>query len=107
MILKKLFITLRTKGVLILYKSLYYYILRKIYLKLNKNFIYKNIYNFKMKLYVEQVYQNFNIIWSKRIRSQIHAWKILKRGMNVLDIGSNIGYYLLIERKIIGDNGKL
>jgi len=32
---------------------------------------------------------------------------LLKDRMNVLDIGSNIGYYLLIEKKIIGPKGKI
>ncbi len=31
----------------------------------------------------------------------------LKKGMVCLDVGSNIGYYVLLERKIIGDEGKI
>lgn len=31
----------------------------------------------------------------------------LKRGMTCLDIGSNIGYYVLLERKIVGKKGKI
>jgi FkbM family methyltransferase len=31
----------------------------------------------------------------------------LKPGMTCLDIGSNIGYYVLLENKIIGDTGKV
>lgn len=33
--------------------------------------------------------------------------KLLKTGMTCLDIGANIGYYVLLESKIIGDNGKV
>ena len=33
--------------------------------------------------------------------------KELKPGMTCLDIGSNIGYYVLLENKIIGKNGKV
>ena len=33
--------------------------------------------------------------------------KVLKKKMKILDIGSNIGYYLLIERNLIGRNSKI
>lgn len=33
--------------------------------------------------------------------------KLLKKGMTCLDIGANIGYYVLLESKIVGDNGKI
>ena len=32
---------------------------------------------------------------------------ILKQGMTCLDIGSNIGYYVCLENKIVGQNGKI
>ncbi len=31
----------------------------------------------------------------------------LKKGMNCLDVGSNIGYYVLLEAKIVGKNGRV
>jgi len=33
--------------------------------------------------------------------------KILKKDMTCLDIGSNIGYYVMLEKKILGDTGKI
>jgi FkbM family methyltransferase len=33
--------------------------------------------------------------------------KVLKPGMNVVDIGSNIGYYALLEARLVGDTGKV
>lgn len=33
--------------------------------------------------------------------------KLLKKGMTCLDIGGNIGYYVLLERKLVGDEGKI
>jgi FkbM family methyltransferase len=33
--------------------------------------------------------------------------KLLKSGMTCIDIGSNIGYYALLERKIVGEKGKV
>jgi FkbM family methyltransferase len=33
--------------------------------------------------------------------------RILKKGDTVLDIGANIGYYVLIESQLVGENGKV
>jgi len=33
--------------------------------------------------------------------------KILKKGMTCIDIGGNIGYYVLLERELIGNKGKI
>ncbi|MFW9929363.1 MAG: FkbM family methyltransferase [Candidatus Thorarchaeota archaeon] len=33
--------------------------------------------------------------------------KILKKGMTCIDIGGNIGYYVLLERQLVGDKGKI
>jgi len=33
--------------------------------------------------------------------------KMLKKGMTCLDIGGNIGYYVLLERQLIGSEGKI
>ncbi|QLH04009.1 hypothetical protein C5F49_00730 [Nitrosopumilus oxyclinae] len=40
------------------------------------------------------------------INTQIIS-RILKKGMTCLDIGGNIGYYVLLERKLVGDEGKI
>jgi FkbM family methyltransferase len=33
--------------------------------------------------------------------------KLLKKGMTCLDIGANIGYYVLLENKLVGEEGKI
>jgi len=33
--------------------------------------------------------------------------KLLKKGMTCIDIGGNIGYYVLLERKLVGKEGKI
>lgn len=40
------------------------------------------------------------------INTQIIS-QILKKGMTCLDIGGNIGYYVLLERQLVGDEGKI
>jgi len=33
--------------------------------------------------------------------------KVLREGMNILDIGANIGYYVLMERQLVGASGQV
>ena len=40
------------------------------------------------------------------INTQIIS-RILKKGMTCLDIGGNIGYYVLLERQLVGDKGRI
>ncbi len=40
------------------------------------------------------------------INTQIIS-QILKKGMTCLDIGGNIGYYVLLERQLVGDEGRI
>ncbi len=40
------------------------------------------------------------------INTQIIS-RILKKGMTCLDIGGNIGYYVLLERQLVGDEGRI
>lgn len=40
------------------------------------------------------------------INTQIIS-QLLKKGMTCLDIGGNIGYYVLLERKLVGDEGRI
>ena len=48
------------------------------------------------------------ILFGKReLDHKIILEKVLKKNMKILDIGSNIGYYLLIERNLVGRNSKI
>jgi len=40
------------------------------------------------------------------INTQIIS-RLLKKGMTCLDIGGNIGYYVLLERQLVGDEGRI
>ena len=65
----------------------------KMLLDLRKKGIYEELFNNgKRELFLTSVMLNSNLI---------------KEGDTVLDIGSNIGYYALIESKIVGTSGKV
>jgi len=105
--INKLILTLKSKGLLMLIIAIYYFLLRKIYIFLNKKYILKKIYNFKMKLYLddEGISKTLILFGQRELDHKFMLEILLKPNMNVLDIGSNIGYYLLIEKKLIGDKG--
>ncbi|MDB4349668.1 FkbM family methyltransferase [Omnitrophica bacterium] len=47
-------------------------------------------------------------LYGTREKDQVYiVQNVLKRGMKVLDIGANIGYYVLLEAGIIGDSGRI
>jgi len=57
--------------------------------------------------------------WDKGVSNELYFFKCheplvtkllsneLRKGMNCLDVGSNIGYYVLLEAQIVGKNGSI
>ena len=49
-------------------------------------------------------------LWLFGVRELDHKWlleRTLEPGSTVLDVGANIGYYVLLEREIVGEHGKI
>ena len=49
-------------------------------------------------------------LWLFGVRELDHKWLLehtLEPGSTMLDVGANIGYYVLLERQIIGEDGKI
>ncbi|GJL54515.1 MAG: hypothetical protein NPIRA02_16470 [Nitrospirales bacterium] len=44
---------------------------------------------------------------TREVDHKIILEKVLKHGMKVLDIGANIGYYVLMEQRLIGPSGRI
>jgi len=69
--------------------------------KINKS--YKMYLNLKDQGISKPLY-----LYGTREKDQVYiVQSAVKGGMNVLDIGANIGYYVLLEADIIGDSGKV
>ena len=73
-----------------------------------QRYIKKRIYDFEMFLDVQDKgISRTLLLFDKRELEHRHILQlVLKPGMTVLDIGANIGYYVLIESGLIGD-GKI
>ncbi len=76
---------------------------------LRNNYLKKSIYNFKMFLNLKDrgLSRTLMLFGEREIDHKIILEKTLKKNMQVLDIGANIGYYVLIERNLIGKKGKI
>ena len=108
--LKNLLIVIQRRGWLAFVSSSFYqakYLFYKFILR--SNYLTKNIYNFKMFLNLkDQGLSRTLILFGKReLDHKIILEKVLKKNMNVFDLGANIGYYTLIQRQLIGFNGKM
>ena len=108
--LKKIWIVLTKRGIVSLILSIFYHLKYIFYkLVLSLKYFKKNIYNFKMYLnpYDKGLSRTLILFGNRELDHKMILEKVLRNNMEVLDIGSNIGYYVLIERNLIGPNGKI
>ena len=107
--IKNIFITLTKRGFLTMLTATYYHLLGVLMKILNKNFIIKKIYNYKLSLdlYDKGISRTLLLFGKRELEHKKMLEDIIKPEMTVLDIGANIGYYSLMMLKLIGNNGKL
>ena len=79
---------------------------------LKKDFMIKRIHNYKMKLPIDEEgikgIATPLLLYGVREEDQLLIIKEeLQRGMTVLDIGANIGYYTLLLESLVGVEGKV
>ena len=88
--------------------SLYLYFCRYV---LKRDFVIKRIHSYRMKLPIDEKKKgiaNALILFGVREEDQLMVVKNeVKRGMVVLDIGANIGYYALLLESLVGPQGKV
>lgn len=107
---KNFFITINDRGLIVAVSAalntIRYAIERYL---LKKTFVMRNIHNYKMYLDATDMglCRSLILFGTREVDHKILLEKITKPGMTVLDIGANIGYYALMELKLIGDKGKL
>ena len=78
------------------------------YRQRGRQYIRKKIYDFEMWLDVQDkgISRTLLLFGKRELEHRYILQLVLKPGMTVLDIGANIGYYVLIESGLIGD-GKI
>ena len=75
-------------------------------LKSNEERISK-LWDAKLNLNDKGLSRTLILFGERELDHKIILEKVLKKNMKILDIGSNIGYYLLIERNLIGRKSKI
>ena len=87
----------------------YYHLVGTLMKILNKKFITKKIYNYKMllDLYDKGISRTLLLFGKRELEHKKMLENIIKPEMTVLDIGANIGYYSLMMLELIGNKGKL
>ena len=106
---KNIFITLTKRGFLSMLIASYYHLVGTLMKILNKKFITKKIYNYKMllDLYDKGISRTLLLFGKRELEHKKMLENIIKPEMTVLDIGANIGYYSLMMLELIGNKGKL
>ena len=107
---KNFFITIKTKGfiaTLLAIKSFFIILLVNVFS--TSVFIKRKIFNYKMYLNPRDkgISRTLLLFGERELDHKIILEKVLKKNMKIFDIGANIGFYVLMESKIIGDNGKI
>jgi len=106
---KNIFITLTKRGFLSMLIASYYHLVGTLMKILNKKFITKKIYNYKMllDLYDKGISRTLLLFGKRELEHKKMLENIIKPEMTVLDIGANIGYYSLMMLELMGNKGKL
>ena len=80
-----------------------------IFKAIGKRFIKRKIYNYEMLLDLNDngISRALWLFGNRELEHKFMLEKVIKPGMSILDIGANIGYYPLMELKLIGNNGNL
>ena len=89
--------------------AVYFAVLTTVIRLLGKKTLVRSVHNYKLHLDTsDKGLSRTLFLFGKREidhYKMLHA--ILKPGMKILDIGANIGYYAIMEAKVIGPNGKV
>ena len=106
---KSSFQALNTRGFLKTISAIFYHCLSFILKSFGMKYLRKKIFNYEMylDLYDRGISRTLILFGERELEHKRIIEMILKPGMNVLDIGANIGYYALMQLKIIGDKGQL
>ena len=97
---------LRIRGLLV---AAYFSLLTTILRSLGKNTMVRSIHNYRLHLDTHDrgLSRTLFLFGKREIDHYLILHSAIKPGMNILDIGANIGYYAIMESIAIGPSGKV
>lgn len=104
------YITLKHRGPSVLFNAVVNSVganLQKLFF--GRRFIKRRIHNYRMLLDLEDrgISRSLILFGTRELDHKIILEKVLKPGMAILDIGANLGYYVLMELGLIGPSGRM
>lgn len=100
---------IRTRGLGAVLSAGFFHIVGKTYAITGRHFIKKRIYDYEMYLDLKDrgISRTLLLFGQRELEHKLILERVLRPGMTVLDIGCNIGYYALMELRLIGPEGTL
>jgi FkbM family methyltransferase len=76
---------------------------------LGNRFVERQVHNYRMLIDLEDrgISRSLLLFGTREVDHKIILERVVKPGMTIFDIGANIGYYVLMELGLIGDDGRL
>ncbi len=103
-------IVLHHKGLIGLVVAIYYDLKIRFFRRvLKKRYIRKRIYDYWMYLDTEDrgISRTLLLFGDREADHKLIFEKAIREGMTVLDLGANIGYYVMMEKALVGKNGHI
>lgn len=88
------------------YHAVRYFIARDVF---KKSFFRRPVFNYEMYIDIKDpgISKELAIFGQRELEHRLILKEILKPGMTVWDLGANIGYYAIMEAKLVGTKGKI
>ncbi len=110
MIIKNALLIAKDYGLKKFFIAVYYRLLILFYSKIPlKRYLKRSIYNYKMFLDVKDagISRSLLLHAERELDHKYMLEEIVKPGMHIFDIGANIGYYVLMEKKLLKGQGSV
>lgn len=110
MFIKNAFLVIKDYGLKQFFVALYYRTLIQFYNMVPlKRYLKRSIYDYKMYLDVKDagISRSLLLYAQRELDHKVMLEEIVKPGMNIFDIGANIGYYVLMEKKLLNGSGSV
>jgi FkbM family methyltransferase len=104
-----IFLILRRKGLGALLTAIYFHFKAALYRSLGRRFMRRRVRDFEMMIDLKDpgISRTLLLFGRREEEHVIMLREVLRPGMTVFDVGANIGYYVLIERSLVGSTGHI